>query len=74
MSKIGTRLLAVSVGYDQRLYLWNLLESKVDFVSGSVVNISDIGSLDTILAVKRDSLWCVVAGEGVQLVRIKNLV
>jgi hypothetical protein len=66
----------VSVGYDQRLSLWKIDKSRdnpISWVDGTIVNVSDVCSIDIAedLDTRINKFWCVVVGEGCQIITVK---
>jgi hypothetical protein len=66
----------VSVGYDQRLSVWEVdcggQRAEAKWVSGAAVSVSDVGSVDVACMGVSDEVLCCVVGEGVQLFTIAN--
>lgn len=69
----------VTVGYDQRLCLWDVHcqrgeatagaaeDVQMEWICGAPVNVSDVGSLDVGVLGENGKHVCCVVGEGVQL-------
>jgi hypothetical protein len=79
MRGAGGELRVVTVGYDQRLSVWEVEEANdacsgdvftVKWVGGAAVNVSDVGSLDIGELGEAGRQVCCVVGEGLQMLTI----
>lgn len=66
-----------AVGYDQRLYVWEVNCERGDapavkWVCGSPVNVSDVGCVDVGILPGGARRVCGVVGEGVQLFALSS--